>query len=166
MTNRKKIKDDTLTGHNIVEDNIATMVNNGDIDYEVSPCVVMHNLVDDHNNYVDKMGQVSMSNHVNGTNNPHELVISQSHSAHDYKISTNPQNASISSRNKNHLFNPHKSNPEKGHDFNLPLNSTSNGPLIDEEKTYDEPVDYETAFGEYYPSSDKNNSTHQSKENS
>lgn len=54
---------DTITGANIVEDNISTMVNNGDgdIDYNSSPCVVMNNLVKEHNGKADEMGEAAMS---------------------------------------------------------------------------------------------------------
>lgn len=111
MTNKQKIKDDTITGHNIMEDNIATMVNNGDIDYKVSPCIIMNNLVKNHNHLADEMGNTLMSS------------------------------SAITNKNAQGFFASGISN--------LNMN------LTDEVKEFDPPVDYETAFGEYYPENDK-----------
>lgn len=121
MTNRQKIKDDTITGHNILEDNIATMVNNGDIDYKVSPCIIMNNLVKNHNQLADEMGNTLMSS------------------------------SAITNKNAQGFFASGISN--------LDMN------LTDEVKDFDPPVDYETAFGEYYPENDKPEKTSK-KENS
>lgn len=98
---------DHITGANIVKDNISTMVNNADVDYDTSPCVVMNNLVKDHNQRVDEMGEGAMSS------------------------------SAIINKNAQSSF--------EGSNLNLNIN------LKDEVKEYKTPVDYETAFGEYYP---------------
>lgn len=106
---------DNITGTNIVPDNISTMVNNGDVDYDASPCVVMNNLVKDHNQLADEMGDTSRSTSTVRTNVADETFA-----------------LGVS---------------------NLNLN------LHNEVKEYTEPVDYETAFGEYYPEDDNNKDT-------
>lgn len=122
MTNRQKIKDDTITGHNIIEDNIATMVNNGDVAYEVSPCVVMNNLVKNHNQFADEMGNTLMSS------------------------------SAIINKNAQGFFASGISN----------LNTN----LRDEVKEFNPPVDYETAFSEYYPEKEKTKDSKSSKKKS
>lgn len=104
-------KKDTITGTNIVEDNIINMVNNGDVNYGVSPCVTMNNLVKNHNQLADEMGVTSMSSSV--------------------------------------IYNQKSkdSAPTKGNNLNVNLNPN----YENEVKEYDPPVDYETAFKEYYP---------------
>lgn len=109
-----------IMGKNIVEDNIETLVNNGDVNYHASPCVIMNNLVNEHNQYVDKMGDVSMSNHGDG-------------------VAIHSNNGSLNNTSSGVL-----------------KNLSSDSGVVDEVKTYDPPVDYETAFGEYYPDEDDN----------
>lgn len=118
MTNKKTFKNNTPIGNNIVKDNLVTMINNGDINYKASPCVVMNNLVKDHNNYVDEM---CTSSNDNINENP--------------KFKINFKNTTSS----------------------LISNSSSLNPSVqDEVKTFNDPVDYETAFSEYYPKNKKN----------
>lgn len=103
-------QNDNIAGTNIVEDNISTMVNNGDVDYNASPCVVMNNLVKDHNQLADEMGDVSRNTSAVKNNVADEI----------FALGVT----------------------------NLNLN------LHNEVKEYSEPVDYETAFGDYYPDED------------
>lgn len=107
-----------IIGKNIVEDNIETLVNNGDINYHASPCVVMNNLINEHNQYVDKMGDVSMSRHA-------------------YGVAKHSNNGSINNTSSGVFKN---------------LSSASD--IVEEVKSFDPPVDYETAFGEYYPNNE------------
>lgn len=97
------IKKHNITEYNIVEDKMKTMVNNGYINYKESPCILMNNLVSEHNEAVDIMGEAVLSN---------------------VKVENN-------------------------------ITNISNVPMVNEVKSYDEPVDYETAFGEYYPEDKK-----------
>ncbi|MEG2018502.1 MAG: hypothetical protein RR844_05325 [Clostridium sp.] len=103
---------DNITETNIVPDNISTMVNKVDVDYDASPCVVMNNLVKDHNLLADEMGDVSRNT------------------------------SAVKNNVADEIFSLGVSN--------LSLN------LHNEVKEYAEPVDYETAFGEYYPEDDNN----------
>ena len=111
MINKKNLK------NNIVEADLVTMINNGDTIYNASPCVVMNNLVKNHNNIVDEM---CTSQHSNIREN-HESQI-------NFKNTTSS------------LMSP----------------TSSPVDIQDEVKTFNNPVDYETAFSDYYPKNKKN----------
>lgn len=126
MTNKKTLKNNTPIGNNIVEDNLVTMVNNGDINYKASPCVVMNNLVKEHNNRVDEMCTSS-----------HDSIPKSPKSKINFKNITS----------------------------SLISNSSSPLHIQDEVKTFNNPVDYETAFSDYYPKNKKNNPNKDDDEN-
>ncbi|GEM_PF-6407805 len=96
------IKNYDLKGGNIKDDHLINMVNNGDIEYNVSPSIVFHNLFED---------------------DPYKLV----------KTPTNQLNN----------YDP------------IGLKAEMRKQMTNEVKEFEEPVDYDTAFGEYYPDAEK-----------
>lgn len=143
------IKNYDLKCGNIKDDHLINMVNNGDIEYNESPCIVMNNLVSDHNDMVDQMGEAVLNDNKckstktepDGNYNwkyPNDAMIN-----HTTTSLVNEVTATLLSKNSENILN---------HSLN---NETTGATMLDEVKEYNVPVDYDTAFSGYYPDNEK-----------